>query len=169
MTGITLTLPGEKTKIAGSGTEIPLESLDFSQNGEIDGLEMAASYVNSDGDWAYALSCPVIDHDNYIGDLIAEYEWDHIDQSLPASLYEEDSSFLLLDNLSGKTVVQQEKSSSIFFCRGDHAGMLLLCRTYICWIQCQGKKGTEKAGCRKRCLQSAAAESSGQSEESKCS
>lgn len=110
MTGILLTKPGENVKIAGSGTEIPLENLDFSEKREVDGLPMAASYVNSDGDWAYALCCPVMDGKDYIADVIAEYAWDHIYQSMPNNLYDDDSSLLIADQLSGKIVVQPDES-----------------------------------------------------------
>lgn len=109
MTGILLTKPGENVRLAGSGTDIPLEELDFSQGEEIDGLSLSPSYVNSDGNWAYALTCPIMDGDEYIADVIAEYEWKHIELSLPTGIYVDDTSLLLLDNLSGAVVIQSEE------------------------------------------------------------
>ena len=110
MSGIVLVKPDENTKIAGSGTDIPVEKLDFSKNKKVDKLLISASYMNSGGEWAYALRCPVMKDDVHVADVIAEYTWNHIYQSMTSNLYGEDSSVLVYDHLSGKMVVQTEDS-----------------------------------------------------------
>ncbi len=88
------------------GLSVPVKSLDFTDGRTLNGVSISKSYRREDGQWCYALSCPVIHDRQFVGTLYGEFVWKEIEEALPSSLYGENSVFLLLDGMTENIIVQ---------------------------------------------------------------
>lgn len=104
MTAVELVMAENLAEDGGGRLPVPVETLDFSDGRTAGGLPISKSCQGKDGQWYYALSCPVIVEGEVIGTLYGEITWRHIEAGLPSRLYGEDSVFLLLDGMSDNVI-----------------------------------------------------------------
>ena len=104
---------------------VPLEELDFTDNRTLNGLPISKSYQNPNGQWSYALSCPVVYDGRSVGMLYGEFVWQTIEEELPSRLYGSDSIFLMLDGMTDNVVAQSGDTDLTAFLSCDSLSSFL--------------------------------------------
>ena len=95
----------ENNTAVDGGLSIPLDELEFTDEAENDSLLISKSYQDSDGNWLYAMACPVVYDGQSIGRLYGEVAWASIESVVSDSLYGDGSVLVLMDGLTDSVVV----------------------------------------------------------------
>ena len=105
---ISLVLEGETEGISNNGAPFDPSKLDFTNGGNVLGISLSQSYVNSMGTWAYTMACPVERNGHSIATLYMEYSFDTIDEALPHSFYGDQAVLYLMDVANERFVLKPE-------------------------------------------------------------
>lgn len=119
MTALVFVREGDSLEDAEDALMIPVSDLDFTDGKESGGIPISKSYQNDEGQWMYAMSCPVVCDGRSVGTLYGEVIWQSIEEGIPSGLYGEDSVLLLLDGLSDYVIVRPEDTNLTEFLSCD--------------------------------------------------